>query len=235
MGAALSSEEEIHALSLRKACEKGDHFELARLLRQTPRGPGGVVDSVDWRSGGSMRSSPAHYAARNGHDKCLELLIEHGANVGIKDFRGFSPIHEVCMGKRKSSTLQLLTKKGRCDINVKNPNDGWTSVHICAHDNAPELLEIILKNGGYVNSRTRRDYATPLHLAAARRNFKCVEILLIHGALETDLDSHQNPPHPSAELVQAIEERDRLRQNQKLPRSYLEPDLLSLEYYQCIL
>ena len=238
MGAALSAEEEEVAVSLRKACEKGDHFAIARLLRTTRKGPGGPVDAVDWSrsKGNALSSSPAHYAARYGHDKCLELLLEHGADLGVVDFRGFSPVHEVCLGKRKLSTMVILVKKARCDVNAKNPADGWTAAHICAHDDCPELLEFIFKCGGYIDSRTRRDYATPLHLAAARRNFRCCEIALRFGASANELDSHGNPPLPSTELAVAIAERDSVfaaaRASGSPPfRPCIEPNLLSVEYY----
>ena len=229
-------EEEVMALAIRRACERGDHFELSRLLRQVRRGPGGPSDAVDWswRSKGNsvLCSTPAHYCARNGNDKCLELLMEHGASVMVVDFRGFTPVHEVCLGKRRLSTLGLLLKKARCDVNAKNPQDGWTPAHICAHDDGPELLEFCLRNGAFVNSRTRIDSATPLHLACQRRNWRCVALLLQFGASELALDSHSNPPAPSPELSAAIEERDREAAARKAAgqppiRPCLEPDLLS--------
>ena len=239
MGAALSVEEEVMALAIRRACEKGDHFELSRLLRQTRRGPGGPCDAVDWnwkqRANSTLCSSPAHYAARNGHDRCLELLIDHGASVTVVDFRGFNPLHEVCMGKRKFSTIQLL-RKNHCDVNAKNPQDGWSAAHICAHDNAPELLEALLRVGAHVDARTRLDYATPLHLAAQRRNWRCVALLLQYGAPIGALDSHKNPPAPSPEFTAAVEERDRqtaarMAEGKPPLLPYLEPDPLSFNYY----
>lgn len=33
-----------------------------------------------------------HYAADNGHDKVVEKLIEHGAELNIKDFLDATPI-----------------------------------------------------------------------------------------------------------------------------------------------
>lgn len=243
MGNALftSEIEKEQALHIRKACEKGDHFELARLLRIVRRGPGSPVDAIEWdwkNKGNALCSSAAHYAARGGHDKCLELLLQHGAGCHNADFRGFYLVHEVCLGKRKISTMMLLKKAG-ANLNIRNYKDGWNAAHICAHDNAPELLEYILRSGGYVNAKTRLDQATPLHLACKRRNVKCMQLLILFGADPKELDLKKEPPISSIELSAAVAEAARVaeeRATSGLPPllPHLEPDPLRIEYYQCL-
>ena len=239
----LSDDEKAQALLIRKACEKGDHFELARLLRTCRRGPGSPCDAIDWENwrtkGSALCSSAVHYAARGGHDKCLELLFEHGANMHQYDFRGFTPVHEVCLGKRKISTLAYLIKACKCSINVKNASDYWTPVHIAANDNAPELLEFILQNGGWVDSRTRNGSSTPLHLSTKNRAWKCGALLIKYGASEKDTDSQGNPPTQSPEIMAAIRLRETEAENRRtqglppLPPQNLEPNPLSVGYYAC--
>lgn len=215
MGNGLSVEEQEQALQLRVACEKGDHFELQRLLQHVRKGPNSPADNIDWnyKTKSNIKcSSPAHYAARGGHDKCLELLLEHGALCNQVDWRGFAPSHENCMGKRKISTMKLLLRRGGCEVNQKNRLDGWTCAHICAHDDAPELLEFVLRENAYVDSRTKIDCATPLHLACKRGHSRCMQVLIAHGADENALDAHSRPPLSSIVLVGFLTERERERQ-----------------------
>lgn len=219
MGGSLSLEEQEQALQLRVACDKGDHFELQRLLQSVRKGPNSPADNIDWgykqHPNNRKCSSPAHYAARGGHDKCLELLLDHGALCNLVDWRGFAPSHEACMGKRKISTMKLLLRRGGCDVNKKNDLDGWTCAHICAHDDAPELLEFLMREKAYIDSRTKIDRATPLHLACKRGHSRCMQVLINHGADENALDGHMNPPLSSVVLVGFLTEREREKQHRR--------------------
>jgi hypothetical protein len=66
-----------------------NHYEeLQKIVRQ-PR-----LD-VDWAQPNN-RAIAAHAAAEFGNDKCLSLLISHGANMSKLDKIGWAPIHIAC-------------------------------------------------------------------------------------------------------------------------------------------
>ena len=54
-----------------------------------------------------LKTTPLHLAAKEGHVTAVETLIKHGANLGLRDQRGFN-------------ALDWAIEKGhRYDINLK--------------------------------------------------------------------------------------------------------------------
>jgi hypothetical protein len=62
--------------------------ELQKMLRQ----PGFDINLALLDYG----TTAAYAAAQRGNDKCLSLLISHGANMSKVDKRGWTPIHTAC-------------------------------------------------------------------------------------------------------------------------------------------
>jgi len=50
-------------------------------------------------------STPAHYAAANGHVRCFQCLLEHGADITIKNNLGEDPL-EVARKHGKPYAIQ---------------------------------------------------------------------------------------------------------------------------------
>jgi len=66
------------------------------------------------------------------------------------------------------------------DPNVKGP-DGYTPLHIAAHENYSELAKVLIKYGAKVDLKDRYGN-TPLHVAAYRGHLNVASLLLKHGA-----------------------------------------------------
>jgi len=66
------------------------------------------------------------------------------------------------------------------DPNVKGP-DGYTPLHIAAHENYSELAKVLIKYGAKVDLKDRYGN-TPLHVAAYRGHADVAKVLLESGA-----------------------------------------------------
>lgn len=53
-----------------------------------------------------------HWAARNGHLRCVELLLEYGARIGWLDSEGMTALESAGLGKHKGVVDVLVRRKG---------------------------------------------------------------------------------------------------------------------------
>jgi len=145
----------------------------------------------------------------------LELLISHGANINLKDWRGIAPLHEVVMGTAagKLKTMKVLIDNG-ANVNIR-AGDQWTPLHMAAFDNYPELVELLLKRGAWVNTRNAFGQ-TPLFLAAQKGNKAVIRLLVKYGASETICDHRGEKPRESETLTEAVLDRETCSANEKV-------------------
>ena len=66
---------------------------------------------------------------RNGHDKCIELLAEYGADVNKSMNVGVTPVY-IASQKGHDKCIEVLVKCG-ADVN-KSKNNGATPVYIAS-------------------------------------------------------------------------------------------------------
>ena len=85
--------------------------------------------------------TPAHYAGANGHVRCFQCLLEHGADISLKNNSGENPLDVA----RKHGKPHAISKAGECIILwtqqpsmrrwllqiVKVPSYLFISVHTC--------------------------------------------------------------------------------------------------------
>src|SRR5271166_626053 len=71
-----------------------------------------------------------HFAAENGNEALVRLLIRHGANVDARDNRGATPLMLACdsgyLGRTKNSSVVLLLLDSGADPNARD-SDGKTA------------------------------------------------------------------------------------------------------------
>ncbi|XP_015913961.1 oxysterol-binding protein-related protein 1 [Parasteatoda tepidariorum] len=84
----------------------------------------------DWR--------PLHLACYFGHDKIVESLIKHGADVNVLNDTGDTPLHKAAYTGREELVLLLLSKNA--DVFIRN-SEGQTSRSICDNDEIIKLLK----------------------------------------------------------------------------------------------
>jgi ankyrin repeat protein len=131
-----------------------------------------------------------------------ELLLKNGANPNLRDgtkrmtlleelsdtsFCNDPRVHSPFWTKRVEAA-ELLIKYG-ADLNSKNPQGGYTALHLAARSANALMVEALLNHGADVNSTTT-DGATPLFwmvggyegCAAIERETMTLQTLVAHGA-----------------------------------------------------
>ena len=76
---------------------------------------------------------------------------------------------------------------------------GYTPLHEAVSNGHSDILKLLLKYDGDVNSRANSGY-TPLHLAASSGHVNCVRVLLDSGANIANSDEYGKTPIQTAEL-----------------------------------
>ncbi|XP_046389103.1 serine/threonine-protein phosphatase 6 regulatory ankyrin repeat subunit B-like [Ischnura elegans] len=131
-------------------------------------------------------SSPAipvmHLAAEHGDLEVIQMLLERGAHVNIRDRSGCTPLHRAAL-RKEVGIMALLLEHGAI-INSRN-NNGEMPVHIALEARCFPNAEYLLEHGADVNCEHERGFQKdylPLHLAAEGGCLKIVDLLLDLGA-----------------------------------------------------
>jgi hypothetical protein len=145
--------------------------ELQTMLRQ----PGLDVNFIEPNNG----VTATYAAAQHGNDKCLLLLISHGADMSKVDKEGSAPIHAACENGRYAC-LEVLADAG-ADLNIPTVDEfGSTPVFMCCINGHVNCLALLSARGADVRSA---DYhgANPAHIASQRGQLKCLQLLAKRG------------------------------------------------------
>ncbi|CAF1099861.1 unnamed protein product [Rotaria sordida] len=176
-----------------------EHLNVCRVLLHLKANP----NHKDHRG-----RTPSHCAALKGNINCLKCLIEHNADIWIKNKRGDYPIHEainsISFSKFRNEKndqlqrecldfvrfiLQLYPKK----VNIQN-SEHRTSLHLAANFGDVTMCKILIECGARVNSfiqTTAGNFLTPYDLARIRHQDKCAEYLVYnHGGQRGNLLAH---------------------------------------------
>ncbi|XP_021711549.1 uncharacterized protein LOC110679867 isoform X1 [Aedes aegypti] len=130
-----------------------------------------------------------HYAAKHGNPKCVNLLIDFGANVNALTYETRKmPLHsavDLTYSFRISqvehvSRLEIVERLLLSGSRIVVDKYGCTALHYAAQNGLVDCLEPLLKKSEDANARSDSGQ-TPLHLAAKRNHISCVKKLLSVG------------------------------------------------------
>uniref|UniRef100_G3Q0K9 Ankyrin 1, erythrocytic b n=1 Tax=Gasterosteus aculeatus aculeatus TaxID=481459 RepID=G3Q0K9_GASAC len=127
---------------------------------------------------GNDELTPLHCAARNGHARIIEILLEHGAPIQAKTKNGLSPIHMSAQGDHMDCVRQLLQYNAEIDDITL---DHLTPLHVAAHCGHHRMAKVLLDKGAKANARALSGL-TPLHVAAFMGHLNIVKNLIQRGA-----------------------------------------------------
>ena len=116
-----------------------------------------------------------HFAALNGEDGKVDLLIAQGADVNKKGNRGTTALHLAAF-KGHSDTVTRLLDHG-ADISAEETKTHDTALHRAAQWGHLKVVKLLVDRGADVNAQNRRD-ETPLFLAARSGHDEVVNYLL---------------------------------------------------------
>jgi len=106
-------------------------------------------------------------------------LIRAGANVNIRAYRGWTPLHEAVY-RGNPHVLQLLLNHGG-DVNMTD-GFGVSPIFTAAACGRSECISTLVGAGGDMNLCCKSKRASPLHEACKQRHTSCVTSLLQYGA-----------------------------------------------------
>ncbi|KAM8802903.1 nuclear factor NF-kappa-B p105 subunit isoform 2-T2 [Rhynchonycteris naso] len=130
-----------------------------------------------------LGNSVLHLAAKDGHDKILDILLKHkkaALLINHPNGEGLNAIHVATMSNSMPSLL-LLVAAG-ADVNAQERKSGRTALHLAVeHDNISLAGCLLLEGEAHVDSTTY-DGTTPLHIAAGRGSTRLAALLKAAGA-----------------------------------------------------
>ncbi|KAM9283641.1 LOW QUALITY PROTEIN: CARD- and ANK-domain containing inflammasome adapter protein-like [Morus bassanus] len=192
-----SNHPSIFKLLLESKDLSSDIMESA-LFRAVQKNLHGIVAALidrgtDINAYNEMQYTPLLLACETGKAESAEVLIEKGANFGIKTPASDTALHLAVTGA--ASITNLLLRKGM-KVNLTNQADE-TLLHIAALHNKGALVGLLVNAGAKINAVTA-EFVTPLHIASQRGNTDVAQQLLHHKANVKDKQL-KSPLHFAAE------------------------------------
>lgn len=122
---------------------------------------GSDPNAPGWEEGNG--ATALHNAAENGHLRAVLALLDGGA-LQLATMQGITPLISSLQYKHPAIARALLDHRTKTNVDVVNPGDGQTALHLAAAYDYPEIVARILREGGSTRVRDRRgktalDYA----------------------------------------------------------------------------
>ena len=126
----------------------------------------------------SAKENSLMNASDRGHDKCVEYLMQQGADVNLQTTYGWTALMEATNQGRLSCVRLLI--QGGADVNFKNK---WkrTALMYAADGGHTSCLELLLEAGADVNMRDHKGQ-TAIYYPTEFGYVECVKILIGAGA-----------------------------------------------------
>jgi len=123
-------------------------------------------------------------ACRKGEARIAKLLIDSGADTGLRTSTGWTPLHFAAQRGTVSIVKYLL--KSQASVDARN-NEGWTPLHTAAENNRKAAVEALVDHGADVNATDFEVRQTPLHQAVQwNRNCQAIVLLLIGAGADVN-------------------------------------------------
>lgn len=180
-------------LKLLDACTQGHHIKLEKLIRQ-----GGDVNlDPDLLINVPNRGyTPLMLAVSNGHFKCVEILVNAGADInrsiGLKNLnestfnislsKKHTPLLCACQQHTESFNGELVEFLLHHNANINyQDDDGHTAIFLAIRQGNLPGCQLLLKHQADITIQNDMKY-TPLHMAVFWSQADCVKALLEHNA-----------------------------------------------------
>ena len=168
-------EAKLRELSIRLivACEKGDKETVLHLLEHEQKDR--FINCLD-----KTGENALFKAARRGHLKIAQLLLDHGINVESLNDDLSTPLI-VASQYGHTSIVRLLLESGKCFIDRVGLTDR-SALMIASENGHTETVKVLLKYGANVQNQTSSDEWTALFFACKNGHTTIVKLLLEYKA-----------------------------------------------------
>jgi len=158
------------------------HTSIVQLILETAEHSGAnrIISNHEDENG----EAPLHVAARCGSTETMELLVTHGANLGLVDGRGRTCLH--CSAQAgQVLCLTFALDSGADEYLEVLSNDGFTPLHVAVRANKTECVKILLQAGADVSAETAGG-SNVYNLASKQRSERIMKLLLEYDVSEAD-------------------------------------------------
>ncbi|WP_265024163.1 ankyrin repeat domain-containing protein [Wolbachia endosymbiont (group A) of Epagoge grotiana] len=134
-------------------------------------------------------------AVRRNNLSEVKNLLSMGADVNIRDRRGWAPLHYASDNDNKLDTSRAILNRN-ANIEAKT-NIGETPLHIANAYGQLKIIELLIDKRANIEAKTN-DGLTPLHVAIQHNNTtpKIIEFLIDKGVnIEAKIKDDQTPLH----------------------------------------
>ena len=121
---------------------------------------------------------PLDLACSKGQASIVQLLLNHGAEVNLRNETGFSPFDSACSNGHES-IVQLLLNNG-AEVNLCNET-GYSPLNSASVNGHESTVQLLLNNGAEVNLCNEKG-CSPLCSACLNGHESIVQLLLNNGA-----------------------------------------------------
>jgi Ankyrin repeats (3 copies)/Ankyrin repeats (many copies) len=151
----------------------GKHFQLAQLLHRNG-------SSVDPR--GLAGKSPLHAAAFCGDLEMVQVLLDYGLDINVKDDYDLTPLSRASEEHNNAGVVRLLLDRGADpDVRAMRFGRGSTPLHLAVEDGKVEIARLLLERGANVEAQDEQG-RTPVDVASGEQRDELITLLLEHRA-----------------------------------------------------
>merc|ERR1712013_445985 len=171
----------------------GHYLPSAQYGAAYPPQPAPGVPVVDLDSEtDSNHDTALTLACAAGHDKVVEILLNHGADIEAQSERTKdTPLSLACSGGRYE-VVEILLSRG-ANKEHRNVSD-YTPLSLAASGGYTNIIKLLLAHGAEINSRTGSKLGiSPLMLAAMNGHTAAVKLLLDMGSdINAQIETNRN-------------------------------------------
>ncbi|XP_071560537.1 uncharacterized protein [Temnothorax nylanderi] len=136
---------------------------------------GADVDAITYNN----NLTPLCFAAQEGYEEIVEILIAGGANVNVKSTENVTPLHLAAVNGHTNVVKVLLDNKA--NINVKN-NDNRTPDELAVARGHLQVVKLLMRYKKIDIVSKRNNDITILHIASQQNNLGMVKYLVDNGS-----------------------------------------------------
>ncbi|KAI0155915.1 ankyrin repeat-containing domain protein [Pestalotiopsis sp. NC0098] len=156
-----------------------------------------ILDVLDADIQDSMQRTPVCYAALNGHQAAVGLLLERNCEPSMADSKGWAPVFWATM-KGHEAVVRLLLENG-AQTDQKDEHE-CTALCLAAYEGHESVVRLLLDHGAYIE--TADEYGRSiLSMAAITGHQAVVRVLLYRGAKVESMDRFGRTPLYSSLLL----------------------------------
>ena len=159
-----------YSQSIHDTVQKGDLKQVAELIEKTPDSVNELNDEL---------ATPLHLASVLGNKEIVKYLLNHDANVNIKNNNEQTPLHAVISSENPNiNVVKILIENG---ANINEKAKGNLPIIIAANNQRENIVNLLIDNGANIPINDE-DGEKLLRLSVSRNLEKLFTTMLQKGA-----------------------------------------------------